>query len=48
MASDQSFSDAQLPAAQSEIVRQPDIRFKPEFRLAVRGCDVDMDPRFLP
>jgi hypothetical protein len=48
MESDQPFSDSQLPAAPAEIVRQPDFRFKPEFRLAIRGCDTDMDSRFLP
>jgi len=48
MDSDQVFRDSQLPVAQAEIVRQPDLGFNPEFRLAIRGRHVDVDAWLFP
>ena len=41
------FDGLQLLAVQTEILRQPDIRLKPEFRLTASACDVDVHAWFL-
>ena len=44
---DQPLRGSQSPLAQPEIVGQPDLWLKPEFRLAIGAADVQVTTRLL-